>query len=265
MQIQAQESSKPASPLRSYSFELEKADEIFDILYKANQLRIIRRHKFPFKEELKGRDSCKWHSTYTHATKSCVTFRNIVQDKIDRNVLKFPEAPQESMAIDVDLFPIVDVNTTSVDFSSLIPNKNLCVKINKSKVNLLQVLCPQEKQLVQATQGMSNLRIDQSTTSNQNNSAKSYGRSTSIQGNNVHLDKGKSVAYPIEQPTFSYEEILRRESPKCSQEDGEDDTICEKCSHILAKCFTKTKEEDSKRQHEPEIGKPKPRSVSHSH
>ena len=265
MQIQAQESSKPASPLRSYSFELEKADEIFDILYKANQLRIIRRHKFPFKEELKGRDSCKWHSTYTHATKSCVTFRNIVQDKIDRNVLKFPEAPQESMAIDVDLFPIVDVNTTSIDFSLLIPNKNLCVKINKSKVNLLQVLCPQEKQLVQATQGMSNLRIDQSTTSNQNNSAKSYGRSTSIQGNNVHLDKGKSVAYPIEQPTFSYEEILRRESPKCSQEVGEDDTICEKCSHILAKCFTKTKEEDSKRQHEPEIGKPKPRSVSHSH
>ena len=61
----------------------------------------------------------------------------MVQDKIDKNVLKFPEVPQESMAV-----PFVDVNTTSVNFSLLIPNKNLCVKTNKSKVNLLQVFCP---------------------------------------------------------------------------------------------------------------------------
>uniref|UniRef100_A0A2N9FYZ2 Uncharacterized protein n=1 Tax=Fagus sylvatica TaxID=28930 RepID=A0A2N9FYZ2_FAGSY len=90
------------------------------------------------------------------------------------------------------------------------------------------------------------------------------GKSTSIQGYNVHIDKGKSVAYPIEQPAFSYKEILRREPPKPSQEDSEDDTICERYSHILAKCFTKTKEEDSKRQQEPEIGRPESRSVSHS-
>jgi hypothetical protein len=56
------------------------------------------------------------------------------------------------MAVDADPFPFVDVNTTSVDFSSLIPNKNLRVKTNKSKVNLLQVFCPQEKKLVRATQ-----------------------------------------------------------------------------------------------------------------
>ena len=129
---------------------------------------------------MKGRDYCKWHRTYTHATKSCVTFRNVVQNKIDRNVLKFPESPQESMATDAHLFPIVDVNTKSVDFSLLIPSKNSYVKTNKSKVNLLQVFCPQEKQLVQATQGMSNLQIDRSTTSNRYKSAKSYGRSTSI-------------------------------------------------------------------------------------
>ena len=92
-QIQAQESNKPASPLRVYSFDVEKADEIFDILYKANQLRLIGRHRFPSKEELKGKDYCKWHSTYTHATKSCVTFRNVVEDKIYINVLKFTEVP----------------------------------------------------------------------------------------------------------------------------------------------------------------------------
>jgi hypothetical protein len=55
-QIQAKESNKPAAPLKAYSFDVERADEIFDILYKANQLKIIGRHRFPSKEELKGRD-----------------------------------------------------------------------------------------------------------------------------------------------------------------------------------------------------------------
>ena len=125
--------------------------------------------------------------------------------------------------------------------------------------------CPQEKQLVQATQGMSNLRIERSTTSNRYNSAKTNGRSTSIQGNNVHIDKGKNVAYPIEQPIFSYKEILRKEPPKSSPEGNKDDTICERCRHILAKCFSKTRKEDSKSQQKSEVGKPKPRSIPRSH
>jgi hypothetical protein len=45
---------------------------------------------------------------------------------------------------------------------------------------------------------------------------------------------------------------------------SEDDTICERCSHILAKCFAKIEEEDSERQQEPGIGRPKPRSALHS-
>ena len=72
------------------------------------------------------------------------------------------------------------------------------------------------------------------------------------------------MAYPIEQPAFSYKEILRREPSKPNQEDSEDDTICKRCSHILAKCFAKTKEENSGMQHKPEIGRSKSRSISHS-
>jgi hypothetical protein len=92
-QIQAQKSNQSAFSLKAYSFDVERADEIFDILYNAKQLRIIGRQRFPSKEGLKGRDYCKGHSTYTHAIKLCVTFRNVIQDKIDRNVLKFPEVP----------------------------------------------------------------------------------------------------------------------------------------------------------------------------
>jgi hypothetical protein len=111
---------------------------------------------------------------------------------------------------------------------------------------------------------MSNLKIDRSVTSNRYNSAKLHCRSTSIQGNNVHIDKGKSMAYPIEEPAFSYKEILKKEPPKPRQENSEDDTICERCSHILAKCFVKTKEKDNERQHELGIGRSKPRFVLHS-
>ena len=53
------------------------------------------------------------------------------------------------MAVDADPFPFVDVNTISVDLSSLMPHKNLHIKNNKSKVNLLQAFGPQERQLVQ--------------------------------------------------------------------------------------------------------------------
>jgi hypothetical protein len=151
------------------------------------------------------------------------------------------------MVADADPFLVVDVNITSVDFSSLMSNKNLCVRTNKSKVNLLQVFCPREKQLVHATQGMSNLKIDRSVTSNRYSSAKSYGRSTLIQGNNVHVNKGKSVAYPLEKLVFSCKEILRKEPPKPIQENSnsEDDTICEKCSQILAKCFANSSKEEN--------------------
>ena len=87
---------------------------------------------------------------------------------------------------------------------------------------------------------MSNLKIDRSVTSNRYNLAKSYGKSTLIQGNTFHIDKGKNVTYPIEEPIFSYKEILRKEPPKPKQENSENDIICERCSHILAKCFAKT-------------------------
>ena len=240
-QSQAKESNKPASLLKAYSFDVEKADEIFDILYKANQLKIIGRHRFPSKEELKRRDYYKWHSTYTHATKPCMTFRNMVQDKIDRNVLKFPEIPQENMVVDIDPFPFVDVNITSVDLSSLMPHRNLYIKNNKVKVNSLQTFGPQERQLVRE---MSNLKIERSAITRQSSSAKVSGMSLSIQDNNVHIDKGKNVACPTEQPIISYKEMLRKEPQKINSESEEDNTICERCSHILAKCFSKTKKED---------------------
>jgi hypothetical protein len=260
-QSQVRESNKPALPLKAYSFDVEKADEIFDILYKANQLKIIGRRKFPSKEELKGRDYCKWHSTYTHATKSYVTFRNVVQDKIHRNVLKFPEIPQENMAVDADPFPFVDVNTTAVDLSSLMPHRNLYIKSNKTKVNSLQVVGLQERQLVRE---MGSLKIKRSASTKQSSSARIGGRSLLIQDNNVHANKGRNAAPPTKQPVISYKEMLKKEPQQINLESDEDNTICERCSHILAKCFSKTKKEDDHKPPEEREPKSVPKPIENN-
>jgi hypothetical protein len=190
-----------------------------------------------------------------------VTFRNVVQDKIDRNDLKFLEIPPESMAVDADPFPFVDVNTTSIDLSSLMPQKNLHVENHKSKVNSLDAFGPQERQLVRE---MSNLKIERSATTSQSSSAKVSGRSLSIQDNNVHADKGKNVVHPTGQPIISYKEMLRKEPLKVSLESDEDDTIYERCSHVLTKCFARTKKEDDYKPQEVEKPRSVPRSLGNS-
>jgi hypothetical protein len=52
------------------------------------------------------------------------------------------------MTVDANPFPFVDVNTTSVNLSSLMPHKNLHIKNKKSKVNSLQAFGLQERRLV---------------------------------------------------------------------------------------------------------------------
>ena len=108
---------------------------------------------------------------------------------------------------------------------------------------------------------MSNLKIERSATTGQSNSAKVSGKGLSIQDNNVQANKGKNVACPIGQSIISYKEMLRKEQLKVSSESDEDDTICERCSHILAKCFSKTKKEDNYKPQEAEEPRSVPRSI----
>ena len=60
------------------------SDKIYDWLLKAKLIKLVGRHKIPIKAETCGRDYCKWHNAFTHQTKDYVTFRNVIQDKIER-------------------------------------------------------------------------------------------------------------------------------------------------------------------------------------
>uniref|UniRef100_A0A2N9END3 Retrotransposon gag domain-containing protein n=1 Tax=Fagus sylvatica TaxID=28930 RepID=A0A2N9END3_FAGSY len=116
----------------------------------------------------------------------------------------------------------------------------------------------------QLVREMSSLKIERSATARQSSSAKLSGRSFWIQDNNVHADKGKNMAGPTEQPIISYKEMLRREPQKINPESDEDNTICERCNHILAKCFFRTKKEDDYKPLEVEEPKSVPRSIENS-
>ena len=103
--IKAKSANKFSAPIRHYSFDIEKSSEIFDWLLEAKLIKLVGKHKIPAKAETRGRDYCKWHNAFTHQTKDCVTFRNVIQDKIERGILKFPEKPKEQMKANIDPFP----------------------------------------------------------------------------------------------------------------------------------------------------------------
>jgi hypothetical protein len=106
-------------------------------------------------------------------------------------------------------------------------------------VNFYKVFYPQGKQLIQTILDMGSLKIDRSNTT-QKGSASSYGKGTFIQGNNVHINKGKAPMESQMMLHFSYKEVLKRAPPPKPIEEetsDEDDTICERCNRILAKCF----------------------------
>ncbi|XP_073025118.1 uncharacterized protein [Primulina eburnea] len=105
---------KPAEPEKKnsfqlpkdmqYTFDVSKTEEVFDFLVKEKFITFPPDHRMPLTEELKGREYCKYHNSYNHATKSCWALENILQDIINKGVVKFPNK-QESMAVDVIIFP----------------------------------------------------------------------------------------------------------------------------------------------------------------
>ena len=98
---------------------MDKTDELFDILLESKYISSPNpRHKIFSKEELQGIEHCKLHSSFTHSTNNCLTFRNIIQEKFDNRILKFQDKPKENMAVDTEPFPeMVDINMVTMSCS----------------------------------------------------------------------------------------------------------------------------------------------------
>ncbi|KAM1743311.1 hypothetical protein ACFX12_013212 [Malus domestica] len=102
-----------------YTFDITKADAIFDQLLSAKIIKLRPRHNIPKAEELKGKIYCKYHNSSKHTTNNCVVFRDNVQSWIDNGKLRFPE---KKMSVDTDPFP-----------TAIVTMVNACLPKDKGK------------------------------------------------------------------------------------------------------------------------------------
>ncbi|KAM1757613.1 hypothetical protein ACFX11_006850 [Malus domestica] len=90
-----------------YTFDITKADEIFDQLLSAKIIKLQPGHTIPKAEELKEKIYCKYHNSSKHTTNNCIVFRDNIQSWIDNGKLSFLE---KKMSVDTDPFPTATVN-----------------------------------------------------------------------------------------------------------------------------------------------------------
>ncbi|KAM2867361.1 hypothetical protein COP2_023288 [Malus domestica] len=96
-----------------YTFDITKAEAIFDQLLLAKNIKLQPGHNIPKAEKLKGKTYCKYHNSTKHATNNCVVFRDDIQSWIDKGKLKFPE---KRMTVDADSFPSATVGMVDACF-----------------------------------------------------------------------------------------------------------------------------------------------------
>ena len=81
--------SQTSNTQEQYTFDVEKNGEIFDFLLKEKFITFPNDHQLPSKEEIKGKVYYKYHNSWNHSTNSCWSFKNIIQDMINKEILKF--------------------------------------------------------------------------------------------------------------------------------------------------------------------------------
>ncbi|BFG35131.1 hypothetical protein CerSpe_214060 [Prunus speciosa] len=94
---------------KSYSFDLSKAENIFDELLRGKVIKLDEKHVFPKQEEVKGKLFCKWHNSFSHAINNCVQF-SAIQDLINEGKILLDKPT--SVRVDNEPFPthMVGVN-----------------------------------------------------------------------------------------------------------------------------------------------------------
>ena len=70
-----------------YTSDMAKIEEF---LVNEKFITFPQDHQLPSKEELRGKVYCKYHNFWNHSTKSCWGFKNVIQGKVNKGILKFP-------------------------------------------------------------------------------------------------------------------------------------------------------------------------------
>ncbi|KAK2444838.1 hypothetical protein QL285_015833 [Trifolium repens] len=97
---------------KTYTFDITKCDEIFDLLVTDGQIIVPKGLKVPPLEQRKKRGFCKYHNFLGHKTSQCVLFRDLVQKALQEGRVKFGEKPKSKQLVDEDPLQIADAAYT---------------------------------------------------------------------------------------------------------------------------------------------------------
>jgi hypothetical protein len=90
---------------KTYTFDITKADKIFDYLLEKGQIKLTGNHKIPSAKELKKRRYCKYHNSSMHTTNDCKVFRELIQKAIEKGRIGLEKKKGSSMGIEGHPFP----------------------------------------------------------------------------------------------------------------------------------------------------------------
>ncbi|WJX53646.1 hypothetical protein P8452_39618 [Trifolium repens] len=99
---------------KTYSFDITKCDEIFDLLVSDGQIVVQKDLKIPPIEQRKKRGYCKYHNYLGHKTHQCVLFRDLVQRALNEGMLKFAEKTKPPMKVDTNPLSTVDASLVEI-------------------------------------------------------------------------------------------------------------------------------------------------------
>src|SRR3954468_16216376 len=95
---------------KTYTFDITKCDEIFDLLVKDGQMILPPNSKIPPLEQRKKRGFCKYHGFLGHKTSQCFLFRDLIQNALKDGRLKFTDKAKSHMKVDTNPLNIADTN-----------------------------------------------------------------------------------------------------------------------------------------------------------
>ncbi|XP_050878718.1 uncharacterized protein LOC127082522 [Lathyrus oleraceus] len=96
-------------PKKTYTFDMTKCDEIFDLLVSDGQIFVPPGAKVPPLDQRKKRGFCKYHNFLGYKTSQCFLFMDLVHNALNEGRQKFPKG-KAPMKINSYPFQVVDVS-----------------------------------------------------------------------------------------------------------------------------------------------------------
>lgn len=96
-------------PKKTYTFDVTKCDEIFDLLVAYGQVLVPLGTKVPPLEQIRKRGFCKHHNFLGRKTSQCFIFRDLIHNTLNEGRLKFVKG-KPHMKINYDPLQVKDAS-----------------------------------------------------------------------------------------------------------------------------------------------------------